>query len=157
MSKFKKKKGGDTPPISTASLPDIVFMLLFFFMVSTTMKEDKLKVKNSLPFATQLDKLEKKSLVSYIYAGLPNTLTQTGKKYTEPMLQIDGKLQDVSEIKSFILMEREKRLEVEVPFMVVSIKADKEVKMGLITDVKQELRKVSALKISYAAKEGEVY
>ena len=48
MSKFKKKKGGDLPAISTASLPDIVFMLLFFFMVATVMRQNTLKIENRL-------------------------------------------------------------------------------------------------------------
>lgn len=71
MSKFKKKSGGGTPAISTASLPDIVFMLLFFFMVTTVMREVTLKVKNEKPFATEIKKLERKSLVTYLYVGKP--------------------------------------------------------------------------------------
>ena len=71
MSKFRKDDGKELPPISTASLPDIVFMLLFFFMVSTTMREVTVNVKQTLPEATELSKLEKKSLVSYIYIGEP--------------------------------------------------------------------------------------
>ena len=72
MSKFKKKKSGELPAISTASLPDIVFMLLFFFMVATTMRETTLMVQNSLPTADQVEKLDKKDLVMYIYAGKPS-------------------------------------------------------------------------------------
>lgn len=155
MSKFKKKKSGGIPAVNTSALPDIVFMLLFFFMVSTVMKEDDIKVKQSLPKASELNKLERKSLVSYIYIGVPNIAVQ-GKTVTEPMLQLNGTLQTVSEIKTFILQEREARLESEVPLMTTSIKADKEVKMGLVTDIKQELRKVQAYKISYAAVKGSV-
>ena len=71
MSKFKKDSSKDTPGISTASLPDIVFMLLFFFMVTTVMRETTIMVKQSMPEATEIKKLEKKSLVSYIYIGSP--------------------------------------------------------------------------------------
>ena len=71
MAKFTRKGKGGTPVISTASLPDIVFMLLFFFMVTTVMREVTLKVKISPPEATEIKKLEKKSLVSYIYLGPP--------------------------------------------------------------------------------------
>jgi biopolymer transport protein ExbD len=63
MSKFKKKKGGDLPAISTASLPDIVFMLLFFFMVATVMRDNTLMVTNKLPAADQVQKLDKKDRV----------------------------------------------------------------------------------------------
>ena len=69
MSKFKKKKGGEFPAISTASLPDIVFMLLFFFMVATVMRDSTLMVVNKLPAADQVQKLDKKDRVMYIYAG----------------------------------------------------------------------------------------
>lgn len=155
MSKFKKKKSGGIPAVNTSALPDIVFMLLFFFMVSTVMKEDDIKVKQMLPKASELNKLERKSLVSYIYIGVPNVAVN-GKSMSEPMLQLNGTLQSVSEVKTFILQEREARLESEVPLMTTSIKADKEVKMGLVTDIKQELRKVQAYKISYAAVKGSV-
>jgi biopolymer transport protein ExbD len=60
MSKFKKKKNGEQPAINTASLPDIVFMLLFFFMVATVMRDNTLMVKNTLPAADQIQKLDKK-------------------------------------------------------------------------------------------------
>ena len=72
MSKFNKKKKGELPAVNTASLPDIVFMLLFFFMVATVMRDNELKVDNQLPVANQVEKLEKKELVMYIYAGKPN-------------------------------------------------------------------------------------
>ena len=76
MAKFKKDSKKETPAISTASLPDIVFMLLFFFMVSTTMREVTLMVQNNMPLATQIAKLEKKSLVSNIYVGKPTSQYQ---------------------------------------------------------------------------------
>jgi len=71
MSRFRKKGGKDTPGISTASLPDIIFMLLFFFMVTTVMRETELLVKVASPSAKEVQKLEKKSLVSFIYVGEP--------------------------------------------------------------------------------------
>ena len=71
MAKFRKEGGKETPAISTASLPDIVFMLLFFFMVSTTMREVLVMVDNGMPEAKEVTKLEKKSLVSNIFIGKP--------------------------------------------------------------------------------------
>ena len=73
MSKFKKKKGGELPAFQHASLPDIVFMLLFFFMVATVMRENSLKIQNDLPSADQVEKLGKKDLIMYIYAGKPSS------------------------------------------------------------------------------------
>ncbi len=73
MAVMKKKRKGGIPPISTASLPDVIFMILFFFMISTSMREMEVLVKTQLPNATEVSKLEKKQLVSYVYIGVPNT------------------------------------------------------------------------------------
>ena len=61
MAVMKKKGNKGLPPISTASLPDVIFMILFFFMVSTTMRDQELLVRYKLPEATEVQKLEKKS------------------------------------------------------------------------------------------------
>lgn len=153
MAKFARKVKGGTPAISTTSLPDIVFILLFFFMVSTTMREVDLKISVKLPEATEIKKLEKKSLVSYIYVGVP--IESLRDKYgTEPRLQLNDELSEISDIVNYISAEREKMDEVDIPYMTTSIKADREVKMGIITDIKQELRKAQALKINYSARRG---
>jgi len=156
MSKFKKKTGGGTPAISTASLPDIVFMLLFFFMVTTVMREVTLLVKNDKPFATEIKKLERKSLVSYIYVGKPKEKFQS-KVGTEPRLQLNDAFAWVKDIQQYVVTEKEAINEAERPLMTVSIKADEDVKMGFITDIKQELRKADALKINYSTRKGEVF
>lgn len=151
MSKFSRKGKGKKPAISTASLPDIVFMLLFFFMVTTVMREVDLKVKMHMPEATQIKKLEKKSLVSYIYIGEPRTKYQ---KFfgTEPRIQLNDKFANVSDIRQFIESERAARDEAEAPLLTTSLKVDEETKMGIVTDVKQELREVQALKINYSTR-----
>ncbi len=151
MSKFRKDDGKETPPISTASLPDIVFMLLFFFMVSTTMREVTVNVKQTLPDATELSKLEKKSLVSYIYIGEPKPSFQKtfGKA---PRIQLNDQFASVGDIPDYITAEREAREEAERPSMITSLKVDVNTRMGLVTDVKQELRKAAALNINYSAR-----
>ncbi|OFX23252.1 MAG: biopolymer transporter ExbD [Bacteroidetes bacterium GWA2_31_9] len=150
-SKFRKKKSGGAQQLSTASLPDIVFMLLFFFMVTTVMRETELFIKNKLPEATEIKKLEKKSLVSYIYVGPPLKKYQ-GTFGTEPKIQLNDQFSKLSDIKDFIIAERDAKDEAEVPFMTTSLKVDETTKMGIVTDIKQELRKVSALKINYSSK-----
>lgn len=151
MSKFRKKGGKDLPPISTASLPDIVFMLLFFFMVSTTMREVTVNVSQRLPEATELSKLEKKSLVSYIYVGEPKPQFQ--KTYgVAPRIQLNDQFANVGDVQDFIIAEREVRAEEERPFMVTSLKVDENTKMGIVTDIKQELRKSAALNINYSSR-----
>ncbi|MBL6657370.1 MAG: biopolymer transporter ExbD [Flavobacteriales bacterium] len=151
MSKFKKDNNKDTPGISTASLPDIVFMLLFFFMVTTVMRETTIMVKQSLPQASEIQKLEKKSLVSYIYIGSPVERMQTTYG-TKARIQLNDAFATVDDIPQYITAERAARDEKEVPFMTTSIKVDKDTKMGIVTDVKQELRKANALKINYSTR-----
>lgn len=148
MAKFGRKNKGGMPGISTASLPDIIFMLLFFFMVTTVMREVELKISVKTPEATEIKKLEKKSLVSYIYVGKPKN-TSLGD---EPRVQLNDQLARVNDIQSYIIAEREARNEAEVPFLTTSMKVDKETKMGIVTDIKIELRKVNALKINYSTK-----
>ena len=151
MSKFRKDSKKDTPGISTASLPDIVFMLLFFFMVTTVMRETTIMVQQSLPQATEIQKLEKKSLVRYIYIGSPVERMQ-GTYGTKARIQLNDAFATVDDIPQYIASERSARDEKEVPFMTTSIKADQNTKMGIVTDVKQELRKANALKINYSTR-----
>lgn len=151
MSKFKKSGGKDLPPISTASLPDIVFMLLFFFMVSTTMREVTVNVSQKLPEATELSKLEKKSLVSYIYIGEPKPQYQA-KFGKAPRIQLNDQFANVEDVQDYIIAEREARSEEEQKFMITSLKIDENTKMGIVTDVKQELRKSAALHINYSSR-----
>ena len=153
MSRFKKNGKKKMGAISTASLPDIVFMLLFFFMVTTVMRETTLFVSVVTPKATEIKKLEKKSLVSYIYIGEPIKRLQASYG-TSSRIQLNDAFSTVDEIQEFIAAEREARDEKEIPYMTASIKADESVKMGIVTDVKQELRKANALKINYSTRKG---
>ena len=150
MSKFKKKEDGGVPAINTASLPDIVFMLLFFFMVATVMRDSTLKIENKLPSASEVEKLEKKNLVMYIYVGKPSKNYK--KQYgTEARIQLNDKFAEITDIAAFIAAERADKREEERPFLITSLKVDKDANMGIVGDIKQELRKVNALKINYAS------
>lgn len=152
---FERKRKKGSPAISTASLPDIVFMLLFFFMVATVMREVELKVEvgaGNLPEATEIKKLEKKSLVSYIYVGKPKPAF-VNMYGSEPRIQLNSAFADVNDIREYIIAEREERTEAERPYMTTSLKVHEDTKMGIITDIKQELRRASALKINYSARE----
>lgn len=153
MARFKKEKSGELPAISTASMPDIIFMLLFFFMVTTTMREVTMKVRVKPPEASEVQKLEKKALVSFIYIGPP---TQSKLYGTESRIQLNDSFRNVSDIAEFIYTERESRMEADRPLLTTSLKVDKEVKMGIVTDVKQELRKVGAFKINYSTRKKAV-
>jgi biopolymer transport protein ExbD len=150
MSKFKKDNSKNLPAVSTASLPDIVFMLLFFFMVSTVMREVDLKVKMSQPEATEIKKLENKSLVNYIYIGEPTNTKQHG---TAPRIQLNDAFANVDQVGQYIETKRTEVDEALIPKLTTSLKVDRNTEMGIVTEVKQELRKVSALKINYSTVE----
>ena len=154
MSKFKKKKGGDLPAISTTSLPDIVFMLLFFFMVATVMRDNTLMVTNKLPAADQVQKLDKKDRVIYIYAGKPSSRYQN-KYGDQPKIQLNDKFSVVSDVGAYVLAERATKREELQNVLTTALKVDGETNMGLISDIKQELRKVNALKINYTTRIGD--
>ncbi len=154
MSKFKKNKSNELPAISTASLPDIVFMLLFFFMVATVMRQNTLMIENKLPVADQIEKLDKKDLVMYIYAGKPSA-RYSASAGNQPRIQLNDKFANVSDIKPFILAERASKREELVPFLTTALKVDGQTNMGLVGDIKKELREVQALKINYTTRTGD--
>ncbi len=155
MSKFAKKRGKADPSISTASLPDIIFMLLFFFMVVTKMRDSELKVSVVTPFATELTKLEEKSLVNTIYIGRPS------EKYkpvfgTKPRIQLNDKFArygaEEADIRLFIEQFRTKVPESRRPQITSSLRVDGSVTMGVVADTKTALRKSGQLKVNYSAK-----
>jgi biopolymer transport protein ExbD len=147
MSKFKKNSKRESGAISTASLPDIVFMLLFFFMVATVLRTEEEMVKVVRPEASEIYKIEKKHLIRYINIGPPQD-----KRYgTEPVIQLNDQFADVVQIRDWVENERLTLAEAEQTKMWVSMKVDQDTKMGVVTDVKQELRKASALKVLYSA------
>ncbi len=154
MAKFSKKGKKGAPALSTASLPDIVFMILFFFMVSTSMRETDQLVIVRVPEASEIAKLERKDLAAYIYVGSP-VLSRQARYGTDARIQLNDAFKTVDDIRDFIAAERETMSEADRQFMTVSIKADENVRMGIITDIKQELRRTSALRIMYNARRAE--
>ena len=151
MSKFKKGGKKEMPAITSSSPSDIVFMLLFFFMVTTQMRETENKVSVKVPEASEVVKLERKDLNSYINIGTPIRALQA-QFGTEPRIQLNDSFKTTTDIRDFIAAERESKSEQDRQFMTVSIRADQDVRMGIVSDVKQELRRCSALKIMYSAR-----
>ena len=147
MAKFTKKKSGELPPVSTASLPDIVFMLLFFFMTVTQMKSSDLMVYNEVPTANQVQKLDKKDPVMYVFAGEP--LERFQAKYGKnAKLQINDKFAEVKEVAPFVLKYKDGLRQELQDIFITALKVDKDTKMGIVSDVKEELRNINALKIT---------
>lgn len=148
MSRFNKGGSREMPELNTSSLPDLIFTILFFFMVVTTMREVTLKVKFTVPSGTELEKLEKKSVVSFIYVGPPtDQLRPTMGSGTR--IQLNDKYAEPAEVMDFIAEERSTMTDQAA--QTISLKVDEHTQMGIITDIKQVLRKSWALKINYSA------
>ncbi|MCO6484484.1 MAG: biopolymer transporter ExbD [Saprospiraceae bacterium] len=154
-SHFQSKRGKANPTISTASLPDIIFMLLFFFMVVTVLRDTELKLKITVPNATQLTKLEEKSLVNYIYIGKP-TPKYESVYGTKPRIQLADQIVDGPEnIPLFLERHKVKVPESRHPLITTSLRVDGEVTMGIVQDVKTMLRKQNQLRLNYSARKKE--
>ena len=144
----KKKGSREMPEMNTSSLPDLIFTILFFFMIVTTMREVTLKVKFVVPAGTELEKLEKKSAVSFIYVGPPTD--QLRAQYgSSTRIQLNDRYAEPSEVMDFIYQERQSMSDQSA--QVVSIKADQRTQMGYITDIKEVLRRSWALKVNYSS------
>ncbi|MEO9886706.1 MAG: biopolymer transporter ExbD [Balneola sp.] len=145
MAHFKKKQAGTKQEVPTSAMPDVVFMLLFFFMVTTVLREVTLKVKIDLTKATNIEKIEEKRLVSYIYIG-PERLP--GNKLGNDKVQIDDSIQeDIGAIRQIMydkLLEEQR--------MIVSLRVDESSEFGLLTDVQEELKQAQTFRINYSTK-----
>jgi biopolymer transport protein ExbD len=147
MAKFKKSSS-TSQDIPTAALPDIIFMLLFFFMVTTVLRETTIMVEQHLPKSTQLSKLERKSLVSYVYIGKPKQPNLYG---SEPKIQVNDVFIETKDIVRFVNVEKDKLSEVERDQITMSMKVDIEAKMGIVSDVQEEFREANARKVLYSS------
>ncbi|MCF8260437.1 MAG: biopolymer transporter ExbD [Melioribacteraceae bacterium] len=133
--KFHKKRASTKQEIPTASMPDIVFMLLLFFMVTTTLREVDVLVQYTLPEAEAIEKIENKRLVSYVWVG------------RDERIQVNDTIVPLEEIRSIMYQKR-----VELPNVIVSFRVDRNSNMGVVTDIQQELRKADARRINYSAR-----
>ena len=147
MAKFKKKTKASTE-VPTSALPDIIFMLLFFFMVTTVLREQDLLVEQKIPQATQLQKLQKKTLISYLFIGKPKN---TGLYGSEPRIQANDVLIAAPDVVQWVNQERDLLPEADRGLITISMKVDKDVKMGPISDVQTELRNADARRVLYAS------
>ena len=148
MAGFKKKEGREMPEMNTSSLPDLIFTILFFFMIVTTMREVTLKVKFTVPSGTELEKLTKKSAVSFIYVG-PPTDALRAQMGSSTRIQLNDRYAEPREVMDFVAQERQGMT--NQAEQIISIKADQRTQMGIITDIKEVLRKSWALRINYSA------
>jgi biopolymer transport protein ExbD len=149
MGKFNKSgEGRSMPVLNTATLPDMVFAILFFFMVTTTMRTETVMVRTILPIASEAQKLERRSLVTTINIGPPtNPALGTGTQ-----MQLNDRFAEVADIQDFITQERASMSEADQPLMTVSLKVDETTRMSYVDEVRQALRRAYALRVSYSAR-----
>lgn len=151
MARFTKGGSREVPELNTMSLPDLIFAFLFFIMMVTSIREVTMMVRVQLPAATELTKMEKKSLATYIYMGQP--LKQYQSKYgTEAAIQLNDKFATAADIFDYIAQEKSSMSEADAQYMTTILKIDKDAKMGIVTEVKQKLREADARKIFYSAR-----
>lgn len=132
--KFEKKRASTKQEIPTASMPDIIFMLLLFFMVTTTLREVEVLVDFTLPEAAAIEKIENKRLISYIWVG------------KDQRIQINDSIVKLDDVQDIMYAKRQ-----ALPNIIVSLRVDKSTDMGFVTDIQQELRKAYCLRINYSA------
>jgi biopolymer transport protein ExbD len=131
--KFKKKQATVRQEIPTASLPDIIFMLLIFFMLTTVLREFDVQVEYTLPEAYMIERIDNKRLISYVWVG------------RDGRIQIDDNLVRIDDISAIMYQKR-----TDIPNLIVSLRIDKNSEMGLVTDIQQQLRRADALRINYS-------
>jgi biopolymer transport protein ExbD len=143
---FKKKSSGTKQEVPTTAMPDIVFMLLIFFMVTTVLREVTLKVNFTLPRAENIEKIEQKRLVSYIYIG-PEKL-QGGKRGPTSIQIDDAIVENMKAVRQIMYDKLQQQ-----PKLIVSLRVDDNSEFGVVTDVQQELREAGTLRINYSTKQ----
>ena len=149
MRLFFRHREHEVQGLNTSSLPDLIFTVLFFFMIVTHMRDVDLKVRYQVPQGTELKKQGHKGSIIYIYVGKKIS----AKEDSEFFIQLNNEIATIADIKEFIEQEREKMNAEDRQRMTVSIKADRDVPMGIIADIKKELQLSSSLKINYSATE----
>ena len=156
MSMFGRREH-EMPGLNTSSLPDLIFTVLFFFMIVTHMRRVTLKVDYRAPQGKQLTRLTKKSAVSYIYIGKPvQSLPGVSNVETDSSgvcVQLNDKLATPAEVMDYVLAEKRRMSAEDQRQMTVSIRADRQVPMGVVMDVKQALRQAKVLRVNYSAVE----
>lgn len=155
MSRFRHQKHREVPGLNLASLPDLIFTVLFFFMIVTHMRDVNPKVSVEVPQGTELSKTANKAGLVYIFIGKPVD-AQGEMVSNETRIQLNDRYVSVEQLPQEIAHERSKMSESDRQNMVVTIRADRETEMGVINDVKQALRKAGALNINYSATQKKI-
>ena len=151
-SMFHDRRRQGVPTLNVASMPDLIFTVLFFFMIVTHMRSDEVKVRLEVPAGSEVKKLTGHPAIINIYIGRQGD-RETGRQDNTWLVQLNGDLVSPSEIPARINAIRSKLSPENAERLTVSFRADRHAPMGLISDVKQALQQAYALKINYSATE----
>lgn len=143
MARFVRRKH-EMPALNTSSLPDLIFTVLFFFMIVTHMRKVTLKVHIALPQGTELTRLTKKQAVTYVYIG-----RVAGGQGTA--IQVNDKLVEAGDVADYVAAEKRRMAPDDQARMTVSVKADRTTRMAVVNDVKRAIRRGGAVRINYSA------
>jgi len=150
MQSIFHRSSHDMPGLNLASMPDLIFTVLFFFMIVTHMRHDDVKVRYQVPAGTQVQKLQQKSALINVYIG---PVLSADANSSEWKIQMNGQLTDIDHLPQLIEAERKKLSGENAERLTVSLKADRHTPMGIIADVKEALQKSFALRINYSGTE----
>lgn len=150
---IRKRIDRGVPTLNTSSLPDLIFTVLFFFMVVTHMRQVTLKVRFRVPQGTELTRLTKKSAVSYVYIGRPSEAVPGIASYKGMTVQLNDKYATPEEVTTYVSAERKAMSGDDQEQQIVSVKADRSTPMSLINEVKMALRRADVRRMSYSAEQ----
>ena len=151
---IRKRIDRGVPTLNTSSLPDLIFTVLFFFMVVTHMRQVTLKVRFRVPQGTELTRLTKKSAVSYVYIGRPSeAVSGIVTSYKGMTVQLNDKYATPEEVTTYVSAERKAMSGDDQEQQIVSVKADRSTPMSLINEVKMALRRADVRRMSYSAEQ----
>jgi biopolymer transport protein ExbD len=128
-----------------ASMPDLIFTVLFFFMIVTHMRNETVKVKLQVPQGTEVTKSSNKFSTINIYIGRNN--------YGDTQIQVNDRMCSLEQVGTLVRNFKANLSEESQENLIINLRADRNTDMGIVNDLKKELRNIGALTIRYSATE----
>lgn len=142
---IRRKKHRSVPGLNMASMPDLIFTVLFFFMIVTHMRNETVKVKLQVPQGTEVTKSSNKFSTINIYIGRNN--------YGDTQIQVNDRMCSLGQVGALVQNLKANLSEESQDNLIINLRADRNTDMGIVNDLKKELRDVGALTIRYSATE----
>ena len=142
---IRRKKHRSVPGLNMASMPDLIFTVLFFFMIVTHMRNETVKVNLQVPQGTEVTKSSNKFSTINIYIGRNH--------YGDTQIQVNDRMCSLEQVGALVQNFKANLYEESQENLIVNLRADRNTDMGIVNDIKKELRNVGALTIRYSATE----